>query len=141
MKISVVTATYNCVETIQNCLDSVAKQSHRDIEHVVIDGLSNDGTLAILESRRMQLAVLLSESDYGIYCDTYLIRQLMINNKQKTRSPQKRCCDHDHDVWCSEHDQDRPPQISSKNGSLLASRDYACGLKTGGCYCHQRDPV
>ena len=67
MKISVVTATWNCVETIQDCLAAVAAQSHTNIDHVVIDGGSRDGTVDILEAKRGQLAVLLSEPDQGIY--------------------------------------------------------------------------
>ena len=67
MKISVVTATWNCATTLGDCLDSVAAQSHPDREHIVIDGASQDGTLAQLQARRSQLAVLLSEPDRGIY--------------------------------------------------------------------------
>ena len=67
MKISVVTATWNCAATLGDCLDSVAAQSHPDCEHIVIDGASQDGTLALLQARHSQLAVLLSEPDQGIY--------------------------------------------------------------------------
>lgn len=67
MKISVVTTTFQCVETINDCLDSVAAQSYRDREHLVIDGGSRDGTLEVLTRRRDQLAVLVSEPDDGIY--------------------------------------------------------------------------
>ncbi len=67
VKISVVTATWNCVSTIADCLHSVASQSYRAHEHVVIDGASSDGTLALLQASRDQLAVLLSEPDRGIY--------------------------------------------------------------------------
>jgi len=67
MKISIVTATWNCAGTIVDCLDSVAAQTYLDREHIVIDGASIDGTLAILETRRSQLATLLSEPDGGIY--------------------------------------------------------------------------
>ena len=65
--ISVVTVTWNCVDNIKDCLDSVAQQTWPHREHVVIDGASQDGTLAILQSRRQQLSVLLSEPDDGIY--------------------------------------------------------------------------
>jgi glycosyltransferase len=65
-KISVITATWNCVETIQDCLAAVEAQSHPNIEHVVIDGGSRDGTMDILDTKRGQLAVLLSEPDQGI---------------------------------------------------------------------------
>lgn len=67
MKISVVTATYNSAATLADCLDSVRDQTHAEIEHVVIDGASRDGTLALIESRRERIAVLVSEPDGGIY--------------------------------------------------------------------------
>ena len=67
IKISVVTATWNCLDTISDCLDSVATQSWDNIEHVVIDGASTDGTLIVLEGHVDAIAVLLSEQDKGIY--------------------------------------------------------------------------
>lgn len=67
VNISVITATWNCAETISDCLDSMAGQSHAQREHLVIDAASTDGTLEIVEARRNQLAVLLSEPDRGIY--------------------------------------------------------------------------
>jgi glycosyltransferase len=45
----------------------VAGQSYADREHIIMDGGSNDGTLEILERRRDQLAVLVSEPDSGTY--------------------------------------------------------------------------
>lgn len=67
MKISVITATWNSAGTVGDCLASVAAQTWPHREHVVIDGASQDGTLALLEARRAQLAVLVSEPDQGIY--------------------------------------------------------------------------
>ena len=67
MKISIITATWKCAGTIADCLASVAGQSYPDREHLVIDGASTDGTLAILEAHRAQLAVLISEPDRGTY--------------------------------------------------------------------------
>ena len=67
MKISIITATYNCAQTLGDCLCSVASQTYAKREHVVIDGVSKDGTLDVLQARRSQLAVLLSEPDCGIY--------------------------------------------------------------------------
>jgi glycosyltransferase involved in cell wall biosynthesis len=64
---SIITATYNCADTISQCLDSVANQSYLKHEHVVIDGASIDGTLKILQSRCAQIATLVSEPDRGIY--------------------------------------------------------------------------
>jgi glycosyltransferase involved in cell wall biosynthesis len=65
--VSIITATYNRADTISQCLDSVANQSYLNREHVVIDGASTDDTLKILQSRRAQIATLVSEPDRGIY--------------------------------------------------------------------------
>jgi glycosyltransferase involved in cell wall biosynthesis len=67
LKISVITATYNCAAVVADCLASVAGQTHDDVEHVVIDGASTDGTSDVLQAHRDLLAVLVSEPDGGIY--------------------------------------------------------------------------
>lgn len=65
--LSIITACWNCAETIGTCLASVASQTWPARGHVVIDGGSRDGTVALLEQHRRQLAVLVSEPDRGIY--------------------------------------------------------------------------
>ena len=55
------------MSVLTDCLNSVASQSHNNIEHVVIDGASTDGTLSLLNSKKDQLSILVSESDDGIY--------------------------------------------------------------------------
>lgn len=65
MTISVITATYNCATTIEDCLRSVASQSYTDREHVIIDGASTDGTTDIV--RLNGEARFVSEPDRGIY--------------------------------------------------------------------------
>lgn len=67
LNISVITATWNCLSTVADCLDSVAKQTYPHRQHVVVDGASTDGTLDLLQAHRQQLAVLQSEPDRGIY--------------------------------------------------------------------------
>ena len=67
MKISIITATYNSAKTIADTLDSIANQTFDDIEHIVIDGQSGDGTLSILDSHRGRIARIVSEPDLGIY--------------------------------------------------------------------------
>ena len=67
MKLSLITATYNCAGTLGDCLESVASQTHDDIEHWIIDGGSTDGTLALVESRQQQVAGVVSEPDEGTY--------------------------------------------------------------------------
>ncbi|WP_341366837.1 glycosyltransferase family 2 protein [Yoonia sp. BS5-3] len=67
MKISVVTAVMNGRATLPSCLQSLLVQSHRDIEHVVQDGGSTDGTLAYLRAHGHPQMALLSAPDNGIY--------------------------------------------------------------------------
>ncbi len=49
MKISVITAVFNNRDTIAQALDSALAQTHPDVELIVIDGGSTDGTLAVLQ--------------------------------------------------------------------------------------------
>lgn len=67
MKISVITVCYNSAKTIADTLDAVAMQTHTDIEHLVIDGASKDGTVEIVRSHANPKIRLISELDKGIY--------------------------------------------------------------------------
>lgn len=67
MKISIVTACYNSAATIRDTLKTIQMQTHQDIEHIVIDGGSTDGTLEILEQNKQHIAYLTSEPDNGLY--------------------------------------------------------------------------
>jgi glycosyltransferase len=67
MKISIITVCYNSVTTISDALESVANQTWPEVEHIVIDGSSSDGTQAIIDRYRLGLACIISEPDAGIY--------------------------------------------------------------------------
>lgn len=67
MKISIITVAYNARETIAATLESVAAQTHPEIEHIVVDGASTDGTLEIIQQNGKHVAKLISEPDKGIY--------------------------------------------------------------------------
>lgn len=62
-----ITAVFNDHATVRDALDSLFAQSHLDIESIVIDGGSVDGTLDILRAYKGRVGVLLSEPDRGIY--------------------------------------------------------------------------
>lgn len=66
-KLSVITIVYNNVRDIERTVLSVLNQTYANIEYLVIDGASNDGTLEILEKYEDRLANLISEKDKGIY--------------------------------------------------------------------------
>ncbi len=67
MKVSIITASYNSVETIENCIKSVINQSYKNIEYIIIDGKSIDGTLEIIEKHKFNICKIVSENDNGIY--------------------------------------------------------------------------
>ena len=67
MKISVITVAYNSAKTISDTLGAVAMQTHTDIEHLVIDGASKDGTVEMVRSHTNPQIRLISEPDKGIY--------------------------------------------------------------------------
>ena len=67
LKISIITAVYNNQKTIGQSIDSVLSQTYSDIEYIVIDGASTDGTMDVLRSFRPRLDVMISEPDSGIY--------------------------------------------------------------------------
>jgi glycosyltransferase involved in cell wall biosynthesis len=64
---SIITITFNAEVTLEVTLQSVIGQSYPHIEHIVVDGASSDGTLAIIERYRSHLACVVSEPDGGLY--------------------------------------------------------------------------
>ena len=69
MKVSIITITYNSADTVEATLRSVAAQTYPDIEHILVDGLSTDGTQTLLQHYRADNANVqyISEPDCGIY--------------------------------------------------------------------------
>jgi glycosyltransferase involved in cell wall biosynthesis len=67
MKTSVITVCRNSASTIEDTIRSVANQIHANIEHIVVDGASTDGTLDVVDRYRDGLAKIISEPDRGIY--------------------------------------------------------------------------
>lgn len=69
-KVSLLMMTHNCMENIKTTLDSVCMQDYPEIELVIADACSTDGTLAVLEQYRSQCVFpicLVSEPDDGLY--------------------------------------------------------------------------
>jgi glycosyltransferase involved in cell wall biosynthesis len=67
MKVSIITVSYNSANHIEDAIESVASQDYDDIEHLIIDGSSTDGTIEILKKHEHDLALWISEPDEGIY--------------------------------------------------------------------------
>lgn len=67
MQLSIITATFNSAYTVQNALNSVSDQTYSNIEHLIIDGASNDNTLEIVNKYTSQQKQIVSEPDMGVY--------------------------------------------------------------------------
>lgn len=67
--VSIITPTLNASSTLVSCLNSVAFQKYRNIEHIIIDGLSNDDTFEIAKKFQNQFVNIkvIREKDFGIY--------------------------------------------------------------------------
>jgi glycosyltransferase len=66
MKISIITATYNSYPNILSTIESIQSQTYNDIEFIVVDGGSSDGTLKVIEDCPL-VSRFISEPDNGIY--------------------------------------------------------------------------
>jgi len=67
MLFSIITVTYNAVQWLERTIQSVVSQSYPDIEYIVIDGNSTDGTLGIVKKYRSSITHCISEPDKGLY--------------------------------------------------------------------------
>ena len=67
MKISLITVCYNAEKTIEKTIQSVLEQDYNDLEFIVIDGLSKDGTMEIVKKYSNKISIVKSEKDKGMY--------------------------------------------------------------------------
>jgi len=67
LKVSIITAVFNGSETIEDCIKSIHTQTHPDIEHIIIDGGSTDGTIEIIKNHKDKISRFISEKDNGLY--------------------------------------------------------------------------
>ena len=66
-KVSIITLSLNSEKNILDCINSIKNQSYKNIEHIFIDGNSNDKTLEIIRKNCNENSVIISEDDNGIY--------------------------------------------------------------------------
>ena len=67
MKVSIITVVYNGAATIEDCIESISGQTYPDMEHIIIDGGSTDGTQEIIKKYERHIAGWISGPDNGIY--------------------------------------------------------------------------
>ncbi|MEM9678884.1 MAG: glycosyltransferase family 2 protein [Bacteroidota bacterium] len=67
MKISIITVSYNSARFIEDAILSVHSQDHDDIEYIVVDGNSSDGTVDLIKKHADKISHWISEPDKGMY--------------------------------------------------------------------------
>jgi len=67
VKVSIVTVCYNSADTLEDTIASVSRQRCADIEHIIVDGGSTDGTRELVARCNGRIAKFVSEPDEGIY--------------------------------------------------------------------------
>ncbi|MBS1647941.1 MAG: glycosyltransferase [Bacteroidetes bacterium] len=67
MKISIITVTYNSAQTLENTIQSVVTQNYPNVEYIIVDGNSSDGTLSIIKKYQSKISKIVSEKDEGLY--------------------------------------------------------------------------
>ena len=67
MKVSIITTCYNRVNTIRGAIESVLSQDYEDIEYIIVDGASKDGTMDVVNEYRSRITRIISEPDHGMY--------------------------------------------------------------------------
>ena len=66
-KVSIITVSFNSVKTIEQTIKSVINQTYKNIEYILLDGASTDGTQQIIEKYKDRISYYVSEKDSGLY--------------------------------------------------------------------------
>lgn len=67
MKLSIITVCFNSANTIRETIESVLSQTYRNIEYIIVDGGSEDGSISIIADYSDRISKFVSEPDKGIY--------------------------------------------------------------------------
>ncbi|MDR0753489.1 MAG: glycosyltransferase, partial [Holosporaceae bacterium] len=126
-KVTIITAVYNLIasgreEFFRQCLKSVQNQTYPNIEHIVIDGASTDGTLELLEEyKRKKWITYYSEPDEGVY-------HAMNKGIQKSTGKYIHFLNSD-DYFCNDVGLERSVELLENTGAaFLYSKVYAYGI-------------
>lgn len=141
MKISIITVSYNAENTIKKTLDSVKKNKTSDIEYIVIDGASTDGTEKIIHQYMDIIDIYVSEKDKGIYDalnkgikkatgDWIMLLaaddELLMGSLSKFKESKKA----DTEIWCGSIIAQTPyGYFIEKSNPDLDALDYSCTLR------------
>lgn len=66
-KFSIITVTYNAAKVLEDTIQSIVTQTYKNVEYIIVDGGSTDGTLDIVNKYKEHIRTVISEPDRGLY--------------------------------------------------------------------------
>ncbi len=66
-KFSIITVTYNAAKVLEDTMQSVVTQTYKNVEYIIVDGGSTDGTISIINKYKEHISRVVSEPDKGLY--------------------------------------------------------------------------
>ena len=67
ISVSIITVCFNSADTIRETIESVLAQDYPEVEYVIVDGGSKDGTIGIVQEYEDRISTIITEPDNGIY--------------------------------------------------------------------------
>lgn len=138
MKLSIITITYNNADGLRKTIESVAAQTYRDFEHIIVDGGSTDGSLEIIEAyasdmARMAGGSILMGSD-GDFVAVDSQDSTLANGAQPHEVTQPAASTQSSIKWISE--KDKGIYDAQNKGIAMAQGEYCYFLNAGDTFCN-----
>ena len=137
MKLSIITITYNNADGLRKTIESVAAQTYRDFEHIIVDGGSTDGSVEIIEAYASDMARMASGSvlmgTNGDFVAVDSQDSTLANGVQPHEVTQPAASTQPSIKWISE--KDKGVYDAQNKGIAMAEGEYCYFLNAGDTFC------
>ena len=137
MKLSIITITYNNADGLRKTIESVAAQTYRDFEHIIVDGGSTDGSVEIIEAYASDMARMASGSvlmgSNGDFVAVDSQDSTLANGVQPHEVTQPAASTQPSIKWISE--KDKGVYDAQNKGIAMAQGEYCYFLNAGDTFC------
>ena len=137
MKLSIITITYNNADGLRKTIESVAAQTYRDFEHIIVDGESTDGSVEVIEAYASDMARMASGSvlmgSNGDFVAVNSQDSTLANGVQPHEVTQPAASTQPSIKWISE--KDKGVYDAQNKGIRLAHGEYCYFLNAGDTFC------
>lgn len=138
MKLSIITITYNNADGLRKTIESVAAQTYRDFEHIIVDGGSTDGSAEIIEAYASDMAHMASGSvlmgSNGDFVAVDSQDSTLANGAQPHEVTQPAASTQPSIKWISE--KDKGIYDAQNKGIAMAQGEYCYFLNAGDTFCN-----